>query len=225
MIQPETSGEQAPALAAGAEALILFVKEPVAGRVKTRLGSALGMREAAAAYIRIVETLAARLQPLDAELIVAGDPPQALPRLRAWLEPLLPPGVSYVAQSAGDLGARIAGALQLAFDAGAARAAVIGSDCPWIDGRVVAEAFEQLHWHDVVLGPSHDGGYYLVGARELDRGLFEGVDWSTGRVLEQTRANAARLGHSCALLARRLHDIDGPEEWRMFQRELNSGAC
>jgi glycosyltransferase A (GT-A) superfamily protein (DUF2064 family) len=103
------------------------------------------------------------------------------------------------------------GAFGRHFREGASRVVLIGSDCPGVDRLTVQHAFEALAENDVVLGPSEDGGFYLIGLAAPAPGLFRRVAWSTGAVLTQTIRNAERLGLRVGLLPA-LRDIDTAED-------------
>ncbi|GAC1380996.1 MAG: hypothetical protein NVSMB30_28790 [Hymenobacter sp.] len=110
-------------------------------------------------------------------------------------------------QAPGDLGERMAAAFAAAFEAGARRVAIIGTDCPGLRAAHLTQAFAQLADHDVVLGPATDGGYYLLGLRQPCPELFQNKAWSTASVLPDTVAEAERLGYRVALLPE-LRDVD-----------------
>jgi hypothetical protein len=114
-------------------------------------------------------------------------------------------------QACGDLGARLASAAQCAFDDGCSRIAIIGTDCPALDDRIVRRAFDRLEDHDVVLGPAADGGYYLIALRSPCPDLFEGISWGETTVFQSTLARASSLGLTTDLLPT-LVDIDRPED-------------
>jgi rSAM/selenodomain-associated transferase 2/rSAM/selenodomain-associated transferase 1 len=120
-------------------------------------------------------------------------------------------GALYGDQGSGDLGQRMAIALQQALEAGARRVVLIGSDCPFLTPTLLDQAFEALQHHDLVLGPALDGGYYLIGLRYPCPDLFQSVDWGTERVLDQTRAIAQRLNLRWQELTP-LRDLDRPED-------------
>ena len=88
---------------------------------------------------------------------------------------------------------------------------LVGSDCPAIDRPVLSRAVRWLQQADVVIGPAADGGYYLLGARRVDPGLFRGIDWGSERVLAQTEAQLAQAGYRWRRLET-LRDIDRPED-------------
>lgn len=213
LVPTETSPPHGPP---AAEQLIVFVRAPRPGQVKTRLARALGPTAACAAYRALVESLLRRLAGLP-NVVLRFTPDDARAEIAAWLAP----GWRAAAQGAGDLGARLQTAFAAAFDAGARRVVVIGSDCPDVTEADVRQAWRALREHDVVVGPAHDGGYWLIGLRAPRPELFAGVAWSTSRVLEQTLALARARGLRVHRL-RALRDVDTAGDWRAFlEREPN----
>lgn len=192
------------------EKLIVFVKAPRPGAVKTRLASAIGAPAAGAAYRRLVETLLHQLQRLSG-VELCFSPDNAASEVRHWLKD----GWTYTPQGNGDLGQRLHSAFQRAFHAGAKRVAIIGSDCPAVSVEDIREAWGGLETHDVVLGPATDGGYWLIGLRELQPSLFHGVPWSTKDVFAETIRRIEHAGLSVQLL-RELADVDTDHDWRAF---------
>ena len=192
------------------ERLILCLKAPRPGFVKTRLAAALGAEAACAAYRQLVETLLPRLAGI-ADVELRFSPDDARPDIAPWLRR----GWTAAPQGSGDLGARLARATREAFAAGARRVAVIGSDCPRVTAEDIKSAWAALAQHDVVLGPAMDGGYWLVALRAPEPRLFADITWSTGAVLEQTLAQARAAGLSVKLL-RELSDVDTPKDWERF---------
>jgi len=184
--------------------LIVFLKHPEAGRVKTRLAPALGVEIAAALYRVLCEEAlrATAPRPGEYERLVFFAPPEAAESVRAWL-----PGVPLLPQLGGDLGARMGAAFARAFDRGAERVAIVGTDSPAVSRATVSDALDALDEADVVVGPAEDGGYYLLALGQPRAELFEGVAWSTPAVLDETLARAATGGLRVRQLAR-LRDID-----------------
>ncbi|MGH7548357.1 MAG: TIGR04282 family arsenosugar biosynthesis glycosyltransferase [Gemmatimonadales bacterium] len=194
-------------------ALGIFVKAPIPGRVKTRLAEEIGAVAAAELYRRLGRQVvaAARGRGSSHHTTVWFTPAAEEAVVREWLE-----GVARVelrAQTGESLGDRLSNAFAHEFAEGAGRAVIIGSDCPGVDRRLVAEAFGALNEDDVVLGPALDGGYYLIGLSRPEPALFRDISWSTARVADQTRARAHALGLSCHLL-RPLRDVDTLEDAR-----------
>lgn len=196
--------------------LLVFSRYPVAGRTKTRLIPALGPegaatlhREMAAWTLRV-----ARRAVLDGktglQVQYTGGEESAM---AAWLGPDL----EYCEQSEGDLGARLHDAFAQAFDARWKRVIAIGTDCPGLRDATIRKAFALLRDYDVVLGPTDDGGYYLIGLRGPSASLFGDVEWGTGTVFSTTLSRAEQLGLSVALLPT-LHDVDTTDdlsEWEL----------
>ena len=192
-------------------ALVVFVKHPVPGAVKTRLAGALGQAVAAELYRALAEHVLASTTPEagEYERLVFFDPPQARDEMRAWL-----PGVRLLAQSEGELGGRMGDAMARAFARGASRVAVVGTDAPRVARGTVLAALAALDAADVVIGPSEDGGYYLLALRQPRPELFMGVAWSTPSVAMDTRARAAAGGlvvHELPVL----RDVDTLEDVRL----------
>ena len=179
---------------------IVFGREPLPGRVKTRLAAALGDERAALVYRLLLEHAlrAAAASGLDVTLALA-EPPTA-----AW-RPL--PGVAVEVQAGASLGERMSASFARAFSAGAAVAVLIGSDVPAVRGHHLQAAAAACADAPVVLGPAADGGYYLVAQRAPGIDLFTGVPWSTPATLERTAARLASLGARFRTLET-LRDID-----------------
>jgi len=190
--------------------LVVFLKEPRPGAVKTRLAASIGPQAAAELYRALAEAVLEATTPVagEYERLVFFDPPEARSALREWL-----PGVSLRAQAGGELSARLADAFARAFGRGATRVAIVGSDAPALTRETVLQALDGLTLADVVLGPAEDGGYYLIALRAPHPELVGGIDWSTPAVLQQTLERAAAAG----LLVRqleRLRDVDTLEDLR-----------
>jgi rSAM/selenodomain-associated transferase 1 len=121
-------------------------------------------------------------------------------------------GISLLPQRDGDLGRRLEGTFTELFEGGHREVVVIGSDCPALPSAVVASAFETLRrGARAVLGPTSDGGYYLVGARAPLPAIFTGIPWSTDRVMEATLAALDGVSVSATILPR-FDDIDVPSD-------------
>jgi uncharacterized protein len=187
-----------------AERLIVFVKRPRPGEVKTRLASEAGAEGAAALYEAMAEHVLLATAPDggDYDRVVHFAPADAGDDIRRWL-----PSERCAPQAAGDLGRRMAHAFASAFADGAARAVLIGTDAPALGRGHVTEAFEVLREADLVLGPACDGGYYLVGLAAPRPALFEGIAWSTPTVCAATLERALALGLRHRLLPE-LRDVD-----------------
>jgi rSAM/selenodomain-associated transferase 1 len=193
-----------------ADVLVVFVKRPQPGEAKTRLVPALGAAVAAELYQVLAEEEVRRTAPRpgDYARVFHYAPAEARAEIEAWW-----PGEAYVSQASGDLGTRMASAFDHAFRCGARRVVLIGTDVPSLSREVVLEALHALDDHDLVLGPAHDGGYYLVGLERPRPELFRDIAWSTPAVLPSTVERAGVLGLSVRLLDPR-RDIDGLDDVR-----------
>lgn len=196
--------------------LLIFVKEPVPGQVKTRLADEIGADAACQVYRRSVERTLERLSVLRKrnEITLCTEPAGAMDRIRTWLGsgwPVLP-------QRGATLGERLADATNKTFIAGADRIVVIGTDSPWLGDALIDKAFSAMEQADLVLGPAVDGGYYLVGLAKPAPGLFRGIAWSTSQVLNQTLTNARTLGVTMSLLPTG-YDIDRLTDLQRWMEE------
>lgn len=190
--------------------LIIFTRYPEPGRTKTRLIPALGPEGAAQLHRQMAEKMMrtaqelAKLQPVSIEIQYTGSDLQLM---QNWLGLDL----TYQLQGTGDLGDRIIQAFQVAFMAGKSSVVIIGTDCPDLSCDILSQAFEMLQHQDVVIGPAQDGGYYLIGLSRLIPELFQGINWGTAEVLQQTITICQDLNCSVAYLPQ-LSDIDRPED-------------
>jgi uncharacterized protein len=196
--------------------LLLFVKHPTPGRVKTRIAETTGPARATEIYRALVTRVCAALPP-EIPVIVHYDPPQDGEAVRRWLTPLLPQAGGWVAQGPGDLGARLRQAFAAAFAAGWQEVAVIGSDCVEITPAIFDETWQALEKHDAVIGPSDDGGYYLLALRTEQPELFENVRWSTEHTLADTLSRGRHLQfHQLPTLS----DVDSEADWLRVRRKI-----
>lgn len=192
------------------DTLIIFAKNEIKGSVKTRLAATVGEEDA----LRIYRQL------LRYTYLQARDLKQ---RKEVWYSRFLPendvfedPDSGFVkkVQQGKDLGGRMKNAFESHFKGSeAGKAVIIGTDCADISTEILQQAFYELENTDVVLGPAKDGGYYLLGMRTFRPELFEGIDWSTGRVLIQTTQKISDLGLDHQLLET-LNDVDTIEDWK-----------
>ena len=207
-IKSTMGSESSLALRAG-RAVIVFVRAPERGRVKTRLAAELGADEALGIYQSLAEhTLRVARQVANAHVIVCYTPAGAREAIAAWLGR----DVELRAQRDGDLGARMAGAIEDALANGSGAVVVVGTDCPGLDSQVITRAFDELANADVVLGPAMDGGYYLLATQANHPALFTGIPWSSPDTLAATTSAAAFAGLRFALLEKR-RDIDTAADW------------
>jgi len=191
----------------------MFAKYWEPGAVKTRLAAHVGEQAAASLHQHFVATLISRLAGHGDTRQLCYWPPAAENAFKQaagsnW---------SLAVQSAGDLGARMEGFFQAAFNNGASRVVLVGSDSPSLPVSYIEQAFELLKDHPVVLGPAEDGGYYLIGASLATPPVFNDIAWSSGDVWRQTTARLEAAGIAYASLPA-WYDVD---LWPDLQRLLN----
>ena len=199
-------------------ALLLFVKYPEPGRVKTRLAAKVGAHEAAEIYRKLVAAVC-KLLPENVTTIVCYDPPERRAEIESWLAPQLPPGAQYHPQAAGGLTPRLVDAFAHAFQAGVEQVAVIGSDCIELTPAIFAGTWQSLESHDMAIGPGEDGGYYLLALKQPEPRLFADIPWSTDTVLAKTLQQAKACGLSVHLLPV-LRDVDDENGWHAARARL-----
>ena len=200
-------------------ALIIFAKLPRAGEVKTRLGQSIGMKEAADIYKQFAEhafTLADALKSRGTTIYVFFAPGAEAKAVASWVGREF----VFVRQRGNDLGERMYNAFVRTFADGAKRSVIIGTDVPELNASIIDSAFSQLDGHDIVLGPSTDGGYYLLGMNTLQP-VFDGIEWSTDKVLRQTLVRLASLHLSNAMLPE-MADVDTEEDYRLYLARTKS---
>lgn len=180
--------------------LVVMLKEPKAGRVKTRLGKDIGMVNAAWWYRHQTSALLRRLQDPRWQLWLSVSPDRAAWESRTW-----PRHLPKRPQGSGDIGERMLGALNGPMHG---PVCVIGSDIPEISAPAINRAFQALGNHDAVFGPATDGGFWLVGLKRttaIPAGMFKGVRWSSDHALADS---IATLSGSRVALVDELDDVD-----------------
>lgn len=183
--------------------LIIFCKNPVLGRCKTRLAASIGPEKALAVYHFLLDHTAQITRQVTAKRIVFYS--QEILHNDAFDAQYF-----YKDQQEGvDLGERMANALEKSFAHGAKKALIIGSDLYDITPELIEQAFEALETHETVIGPAKDGGYYLIGMRTLNSEVFKGKNWGTSSVLSDTLSN---LNTSLTCLLPEKNDIDQIED-------------
>ena len=202
------------------ERLIVFTRFPEPGKTKTRLIPALGAEGAARLQRQMTEhilTIATKVSDRPGLTIEVRHEGGNTGLMQEWLGPQF----SYRPQGSGNLGRRMARAFEAAFQKSKGATVIVGSDIPGISTNIIQQAFEALQKNDLVLGPAHDGGYYLIGMKKnlpaaTYARLFEGIDWGTGEVLSQT-LQAARESGLCFILLESLGDLDRPVDLHNWQ--------
>jgi rSAM/selenodomain-associated transferase 1 len=194
--------------------LIVMLKQPRPGRVKTRLGRDIGMTTAAWWFRHQTRALLRRVQDPRWQVVLAVSPDAEGLQSRIW-----PAHLPRLAQGRGDLGDRMARVLR---KVGHGPACVIGADIPQIDTNHIAQACRALGGHDAVFGPAPDGGYWLVGLKHPKRQshkLFANVRWSTEHALADSKASLPE--HRIADIAT-LRDVDTLHDLPMTRPEARA---
>lgn len=187
--------------------LIVFVKNAIHGQVKTRLAADIGDDEAMRIYNKLVTRTREAVSGLPISTFIYYSSFLAEDE---WSSESYIKGVQYGA----DLGERMSNAIQAVLGE-KQKVVLIGSDCPTIHRDHIREACNQLSSNQLVLGPSYDGGYYLIGMDNHYPELFSGISWSTSAVFDQTIAIASKLHLQTALLKHE-PDIDFASDWEKY---------
>ena len=222
VLDPNTRGESARDFCA----LGIMTKAPRAGEVKTRLVPPLSMEEAAALNICFLRDTAAAI---SAAIQIAKAARKSAYGVAVYTPPgaeeaytdILPPHFVLIPQRGGSFGDRLCFAAEDLFKCGFNSVCLIDSDSPTVRPEIFAQAVQFLDSSGdrIVLGPSDDGGYYLIGLKQPRREMFERIDWSTERVFEQTMARTKEIGLEAKLLPMR-YDVDDSTILRRLCDEL-----
>lgn len=200
--------------------IIIMVKAPSPGTVKTRLSPFLTSEQAAElAWCFLQDTTACALN-FESNVMIAFAPADG----RSELAQRLPENVMWHQQKDGDLGERLSAAIEFAAAQNFAPVIIIGADTPTVPDAYLQTAIKLLQTGDtdVVLGASTDGGFYLIGVRQNHPTLFDDIKWSSELVGAQTTANINRLKLKLSLLPI-WYDVDTPEDLETLRAELLTG--
>jgi len=189
------------------EVVLVFQRNEVLGKVKTRLAAGVGEEQAMEIYRYLLNKTYLALKEITEPVTT-------------YFSEFIPENPIYSAENklvqvGGDLGERMKNAFAAHLETGIEKVVLIGTDCPSLEGIHLVQAFEALEHSDLVLGPARDGGYYLIGMKRRADFLFEGITWSSELVLSQTLTLAAEQGLRSSLLPI-LEDIDSPEDWERY---------
>jgi|SRR6056297_962683 len=193
--------------------LMIFIKNPVEGEVKTRLGASIGSANALLVYKKLLShTRETAVQvKCDRQLWYSS----MIDRRDSWGSGQFEKRL----QTGSNLGARMAAAFRAAFEDGYETVVIIGSDCADLSPNHIEDAFQALQDADAVIGPSEDGGYYLLGLNEYRPEIFSDIEWSTPSVFEETTRHFEQLGLTYRTLET-LNDIDTIEDLKQSDLSL-----
>jgi rSAM/selenodomain-associated transferase 1 len=196
----------------GKSALIIFQKNAVLGKVKTRISVDVGDQVAMDIYQQLVR---------HTHEVCVSVPVQKF----LFFSDFIPDDVSefdqdykFEVQTGNDLGSRMGNAFQFVFANGYEKILILGTDCGELESKIVVKAFELLNIHEVVIGPARDGGYYLLGMKKMFADLFEEVPWSSEKVLFLTMEKLEKQAISYELLEI-LSDVDRIEDWKKLKEK------
>lgn len=190
--------------------IIVFTRYPKPGQVKTRLIPELGPERATILHQRMTQHVvacareAALTTQASLQVHFHGG---SRKKMMEWLGT----GITYYPQKGRDLGERMREAFRRALRHGAHRVVLVGSDLPGLTREILDQAFQALENCQVVLGPTLDGGYYLIGLKEDSPELFSGIPWGSKDVMKSTLERVAKLGLNVKLLEM-LEDVDRPQD-------------
>ena len=200
---------------------IIFAKNPVSNQVKTRLLPFISAEQAASLYRAFLVDWCNTLSKITtSDLVIAYTPPDSL----CELQTLIGENAIYIPQIGSGLGERLISASRWARDQGYEKFLFVGSDSPTLPIQYINQAIELLGSRDIVIGPSTDGGYYLIGfaktgAERTIPAIFEDTMWSTDLVFRQTLEEVAAVGAQLGLLPP-WYDVDTPAELRFLRDHL-----
>lgn len=195
-------------------ALIIFQKNAILGKVKTRISVDVGDISAMEIYLELVRHTHQVCQEVDV--------PKFL-----FFSDFIPDDTSefgqeyaFEVQEGNDLGSRMENAFERIFSKGYEEIIILGTDCGELESRILADAFDLLEVNEVVIGPARDGGYYLLGLKQLNNDLFVDIPWSSEKVLFLTMEKLENQSRSYGILEI-LSDVDRIEDWKKIKDKLN----
>lgn len=208
--------------------LAILARKAEVGKGKTRLAKGIGVQQAFEVYKHLIEVTASVTKASGLSCTVFFDP--EIGDTSVWQKEHFDFGLQVQSSNLGD---RIAAGLEEVlfpseasnpeFAAGAKAeneapigALIMGTDCPTLSPEILRKAAKALETNDAILGPTYDGGFYLLGVKKLESSLFRGIEWSTEKVADQMIAAFERLGYAYQL-SPKLADIDEKEDWEEYQ--------
>ena len=194
-------------------ALVIMAKAPRAGHVKTRLAHVLAPEAIVALYRCLIEDTLALARAVGAPRIAVVCPSGHQDELARWL------GIEVIAQEGDGLAAGLESAFRVLVGAGCRRVIALDGDSPHLPAETLSRAFALLERHDLVVGPTSDGGYSFVGARRPHRGLFDGGGIGTGSALRALLGRARAL-ELCVALTEEWYDVDDGDDLARLAAEL-----
>ncbi|MFY0624681.1 MAG: TIGR04282 family arsenosugar biosynthesis glycosyltransferase [Reichenbachiella sp.] len=195
----------------GENCLILFIRNPELGKVKTRLAKTMGDEAALAIYKQLlIHTYQAiKNTKCDKKIYFS----KKIETLEGW-------NSNYEAeiQIEGDLGEKMFQSIERQLSQ-YNKVCIIGSDCPELTTSIIDDAFSELDKKDVVIGPANDGGYYLLGLKKLIPSIFKNMHWSSESVFSETNHRLKEENITVGILPE-LIDVDTEEDWKLVEKKI-----
>ena len=191
--------------------LAIFAKYPEPGKVKTRLAKDIGEKKAVEAYTDVMHSVINTGKDATGMTYISFTPKEKEADFKKLFADM-----HFFAQEGSDLGERMLKSFRWMLGKHE-KAIIIGSDIIDLRKEDIEQAFKMLEYKDVVLGPAHDGGYYLIGMKQAVD-IFSDIEWSTFSVLEETLKKVRSQGLSFTLLERK-HDLDTVDEYKILKRK------
>ena len=188
-------------------ALIIFARKPVLGKVKTRLAATIGNAKALEIYKKLLDHTRAEATKANCEVFVF---------LTETDEEKFWEGFTCQLQNGENLGEKMEHAFNMILNKGYKECIIVGSDCPGLNVEIIDSAFENLRLKEIIIGPAEDGGYYLLGIKKMYSSLFRNKNWSTESVFLDTLLDIKKLGlsyHTMPILNDVDEEKDIPPEW------------
>ena len=198
--------------------LIIFAKSPIPGEVKTRLIPYITPTEAAELYKAFIADIICNTHKLKCEQVTIAYTPS---NAEATFHSICGRSVNYLPQKGNNLGERMKNAFKRSFDKGFKRTVIIGTDSPTLPLSYIRDAFDALKEVPVTIGPTFDGGYYLIGLSEQNDAIFDGVDWSTSRVFSQTLTRIQAIHKQLCVLPP-WYDVDTSDNLEFLRSHILS---
>ncbi len=196
------------------EAIIIFVRNPELGKVKTRLAATVGNDKALAIYKELLQHTFSTVKNVKADKFVFYH--EVITDNDIWSEM----GFIKKIQQNVELGEKMKAAFQEVFSADYKNVLIIGSDCLQLNSKIIEDAFTMLKEKDTVIGPAKDGGYYLLGMSIMHNFIFENKEWSTSSVFSDTIHDIEQHQLSVGFLPELL-DVDSEEDWLQSKMTRN----
>ncbi len=196
--------------------LIIFAKNPIPGKVKTRITPHITPTDAAKLYEAFIADIVSNALKLQCERIVVAYTPL---NAEASLHEICGQSIHYIPQEGYGLGERMKNAFRHAFNKGSKSVVIIGTDSPTLPLPYIRNAFSALEEVPITIGPTFDGGYYLIGLSEQNEDIFDGIEWSTSSVFSQTLARIRSVNKKFYLLSP-WYDVDTPEDLKFLRSHI-----